>query len=79
VAKDTFNMLADSGMKHLAPHALTALNNGYIKPSKRIFDNAAKIKDATTALNTAVTKIEGDNALTLEKLKLLLDNVTSQF
>ncbi len=44
VAKDTFNMLADSGMKHLAPHALTALNNGYIKPSKRIFDNA-KVSD----------------------------------
>ena len=44
VAKDTFNMLADSGMKHLAPHALTALNNGYIKFSKRIFDNA-KVSD----------------------------------
>jgi DNA topoisomerase-3 len=44
VAKDTFNMLADSGMKHLAPHALTALNNGYIKPSKRIFDNT-KVSD----------------------------------
>ncbi len=44
VAKDTFNMLADSGMKRLAPHALTALNNGYIKPSKRIFDNA-KVSD----------------------------------
>jgi DNA topoisomerase-3 len=44
VAKDTFNMLADSGMKHLAPHALTALNNGYIKPSRRIFDNA-KVSD----------------------------------
>ena len=44
VAKDTFNMLADSGLKHLAPHALTALNNGYIKPSKRIFDNA-KVSD----------------------------------
>ena len=44
VAKETFNMLADSGMKHLAPHALTALNNGYIKPSKRIFDNA-KVSD----------------------------------
>ncbi len=44
VAKDTFNMLADSGMKNLAPHALTALNNGYIKPSKRIFDNA-KVSD----------------------------------
>ncbi len=44
VAKDTFNMLANSGMKHLAPHALTALNNGYIKPSKRIFDNT-KVSD----------------------------------
>ncbi len=44
VVKDTFAMLADSGMKHLAPHALTALNNGYIKPSKRIFDNA-KVSD----------------------------------
>ena len=44
VVKDTFTMLADSGMKHLAPHALTALNNGYIKPSKRIFDNA-KVSD----------------------------------
>ena len=42
--KQTFEMLADSGMKHLAPHALTALNNGYIKPSKRIFDNA-KVSD----------------------------------
>ena len=40
VVKQTFEMLADSGMKHLAPHALTALNNNYIKPSKRIFDNA---------------------------------------
>ena len=44
VAKQTFEMLADSGMKHLAPHALTALNKGYIKPSKRIFDNA-KVSD----------------------------------
>mgnify|MGYP000512332575 FL=1 len=44
VVKDTFGMLADSGMKHLAPHALTALNNNYIKPSKRIFDNA-KVSD----------------------------------
>jgi len=44
VVQDTFGMLADSGMKHLAPHALTALNNNYIKPSKRIFDNA-KVSD----------------------------------
>jgi DNA topoisomerase-3 len=37
-------MLADSGMRHLAPHALTALNQGYIKPSKRVFDNS-KVSD----------------------------------
>ncbi len=44
VAKQTFEMLADSGMRHLAPHALVALNNNYIRPSKRIFDNA-KVSD----------------------------------
>ncbi len=44
VVKETFGMLAGSGMKHLAPHALTALNNNYIKPSKRVFDNA-KVSD----------------------------------
>ncbi len=44
VVKKTFEMLADSGMKHLAPHALVALNGNYIKPNKRIFDNA-KVSD----------------------------------
>ncbi len=44
VVKDTFAMLADSGMKHLAPHAATAIKGGYIKPSKRVFDNA-KVSD----------------------------------
>ncbi|MBB1075516.1 DNA topoisomerase III [Rhodoferax sp. 4810] len=44
VVKQTFEMLADSGMRHLAPHALTALNNNYIRPSKRIFDNS-KVSD----------------------------------
>ncbi|MFZ2220419.1 MAG: DNA topoisomerase III, partial [Rhodoferax sp.] len=44
VVKDTFQMLANSGMRHLAPHALTALNGNYIKPNKRIFDNA-KVSD----------------------------------
>jgi len=44
VAKQTFEMLADSSMRHLAPHALTALNNNYIRPSKRIFDNS-KVSD----------------------------------
>ena len=44
VARQTFEMLADSGQRHLAPHALTALNNSYIRPSKRIFDNS-KVSD----------------------------------
>ena len=44
VAKETFAMLADSGMRHLAPHADTGLKQGYVKPSKRIFDNA-KVSD----------------------------------
>ncbi|MES2508936.1 MAG: DNA topoisomerase III [Pseudomonadota bacterium] len=44
VVKKTFEMLADSGMRHLAPHAAVALKGNYIKPSKRIFDNA-KVSD----------------------------------
>ncbi len=44
VAKQTFEMLADSGMTHLAPHARTALEGNYVRPSKRIFDNA-KVSD----------------------------------
>ena len=44
VVKQTFEMLADSGMKHLAPHASTALKGNYIIKSKRIFDNA-KVSD----------------------------------
>lgn len=44
VVKQTFEMLAHSGMRHLAPHAETALKGNYIKPSKRIFDNS-KVSD----------------------------------
>jgi DNA topoisomerase III len=44
VVKDTFTMLADSGMKHLAPFAAMAIKGNYVKPSKRIFDNA-KVSD----------------------------------
>ncbi|WP_397408700.1 DNA topoisomerase III [Polaromonas sp.] len=44
VVKQTFEMLAASSMKHLAPHAATALKGNYIKPSKRIFDNS-KVSD----------------------------------
>ncbi len=44
VVEQTFQMLAASSMTHLAPHAATALKGQYIKPSKRIFDNA-KVSD----------------------------------
>ncbi|MBV5298637.1 MAG: DNA topoisomerase III [Rhodoferax sp.] len=44
VVKQTFEMLSNSGMPHLAPHALTALTGNYIKPAKRVFDNA-KVSD----------------------------------
>src|SRR4051812_38985032 len=42
--KDTMAMLASSGMAHLAPFARQAVDQGYVKPSKRIFDNA-KVSD----------------------------------
>jgi len=44
VVKDTLKMLATSGMKHLAPFAQQAVDGNYVKPSKRIFDNA-KVSD----------------------------------
>ncbi|MEP6824161.1 MAG: DNA topoisomerase III [Ramlibacter sp.] len=44
VVKDTMKMLADSGMKHLAPFAKQAIDASYVKPGKRIFDNA-KVSD----------------------------------
>ncbi|RST56130.1 DNA topoisomerase III [Variovorax sp. MHTC-1] len=44
VVKQTMGMLANSGMKHLAPFAKQALDDNYVKPSKRIFDNA-KVSD----------------------------------
>ena len=44
VARQTFEMLAASAMRHLAPHARKALDDGYVRPSKRIFDNA-KVSD----------------------------------
>ncbi|MFI0546995.1 MAG: DNA topoisomerase III [Brachymonas sp.] len=42
--KGTFAALADSGLRHLAPHAKTALDQGMVRPSKRIFDNS-KVSD----------------------------------
>ena len=42
--KETMQMLANSGMGHLAPFAKTAIAQGYIKPSKKVFDNT-KVSD----------------------------------
>jgi len=44
VVKQTMGMLATSGMRHLAPFAQQAIDQNYVKPSKRIFDNA-KVSD----------------------------------
>ncbi|QFZ82634.1 DNA topoisomerase III [Variovorax paradoxus] len=44
VVKQTMEMLANSGMKHLAPFAQQAVDGNYVKPNKRIFDNA-KVSD----------------------------------
>ncbi len=44
VARKTFEMLAGGHQAHLAPHARQALEQGYVKPSKRIFDNS-KVSD----------------------------------
>lgn len=44
VVKQTMGMLANSGMRHLAPFAQQAIDGSYVKPSKRIFDNA-KVSD----------------------------------
>ena len=65
VAKQTFEMLADSGMRHLAPHALTALNNNYIRPSKRIFDNS-KVSDHFAIIPT----LQAPNGLSEAEQKL---------
>jgi DNA topoisomerase-3 len=44
VVRQTFEMLAGSGLTHLESHAATALKHDYIKPTKRVFDNA-KVSD----------------------------------
>lgn len=44
VAHQTFEMLAHSGMGHLAPFAQQAIQGNYVRPSKRIFDNS-KVSD----------------------------------
>jgi DNA topoisomerase-3 len=44
VVRQTFEMLAKSSMPHLRTHARTAIDGQYIKPTKRVFDDA-KVSD----------------------------------
>jgi DNA topoisomerase III len=44
VVKDTMGMLSKSGMGHLAPFARQAIDNDYVKPTRRVFDDA-KVSD----------------------------------
>ena len=66
VAKQTLAMIADEDLpgplRALAGHARKALNDGYVKPSKRIFDNS-KISDHFAIIPTlqapkSLTEIE---------------------
>jgi DNA topoisomerase III len=42
--RQTMEMLASSPLHHLSQHARTALDSGYVKPTKRVFDNS-KVSD----------------------------------
>lgn len=61
VVQQTFEMLAGSHMKHLAPHAKTALSGNYIRPSKRIFDNS-KVSDHFAIIPTLLAPGELSDA-----------------
>ena len=44
VVKKTLESIGDSSLKHLAPFALTALNNNFVTKTRKVFDNA-KVSD----------------------------------
>ena len=73
VARKTFEMLAASHQGHLAPHARKALEAGYVKPSRRIFDNA-KVSDHFAIIPT----LQEPGALSDAERKLY-DLVTRRF
>lgn len=57
VVKNTMEMLANEDLpgplKALSAHAKTAIKNGYVKPNKRIFDNA-KVSDHFAIIPTLI-------------------------
>ena len=65
VARRTFEMLASSNQRHLAPHAKVALEQGYVRPNRRIFDNT-KVSDHFAIIPT----LEAPGALSEAEQKL---------
>ena len=69
VAQDTFTMLADEDLpgplRELSMHARKGLNEKYVKPSKRVFDNA-KVSDHFAIIPT----LQAPRALSEIELKL---------
>ncbi|TSE33443.1 DNA topoisomerase III [Tepidimonas charontis] len=50
--RQTLQVLADSPLAHLAPHARTALQQGWVRPTKRVFDDS-KVSDHFAIIPTA--------------------------
>src|SRR5690606_12775690 len=77
VAKNTLQMIATEEMpgplRALAPHAMKALADNYVKPNKRIFDNA-KVSDHFAIIPT----LQAPKSLTEVEAKLY-DMVVKRF
>ena len=77
VVKQTMEMIADEDLpgplKDLAQHARKAVNDGYIKPTKRVFDNA-KVSDHFAIIPT----LQAPRSLTEAEAKLY-DMVVKRF
>ncbi|MFZ5521577.1 MAG: DNA topoisomerase III [Pseudomonadota bacterium] len=77
VVKQTMQVIADEDLpgplRELAPHARKALNDGYVKPNKRVFDNA-KVSDHFAIIPTP----QAPKALTEAEAKLY-DMVVKRF
>ena len=77
VVKQTMGMIADEDMpgplKDLAMHARKAVNDGYVKPTKRVFDNT-KVSDHFAIIPT----LQAPKALTEAEAKLY-DMVVKRF
>ncbi|MFN3618202.1 MAG: DNA topoisomerase III [Aquabacterium sp.] len=77
VVKQTMSMIADEDMpgplRELSQHARKAVNDGYIKPIKRVFDNA-KVSDHFAIIPT----LQAPKALTEAEAKLY-DMVVKRF